>query len=130
MENNNKDYNEKVFEYARHIADEYAPSQPNRDSMFTLSKEKLFRIIDFAINARNETPCITDFLNTTPYLSTRLQKNLAEYHNIYGNCPIKDVIKYNFMRVRDAGKKSWDEFENARKRGLSELTDSPNHFAN
>lgn len=109
-----ENYNEKVFEYARHIADEYAPSQPDRDSMFTLSRENLFRVIDFAINTRNENRRITDFLNTTPNLSTRLQNVLAEYHNIYGNIFIKDVVKRNFLRVRDGGNKSWEELEKAR----------------
>ena len=70
--------------------------------------------LSFAINTRNENRRITDFLNTTPNLSTRLQNVLAEYHNIYGNIFIKDVVKRNFLRVRDGGNKSWEELEKAR----------------
>lgn len=39
---------EEVFEYARHISDEYEPSQPERDSMFTLEKGTMFKIINYA----------------------------------------------------------------------------------
>ena len=57
---------------------------------------------------------ITDFLSDMPNVSTRLHNVLIAYVNTFDNCAVSEVMQGSFMRLRNAGKKLWEEFLRAR----------------
>ena len=48
-------------------------------------------------------------------LSTRLQRALNSYLDVFGDVEIEEVDKSNFFKFRDMGEKTWKEFEEARE---------------
>jgi hypothetical protein len=64
---------------------------------------------------------ITDFLRSDTNTGIRVEHILIEYRSSFGDCDIDDVIKGNFLKIRNAGGKSWSEFVTAREKLLDEL---------
>jgi hypothetical protein len=60
---------------------------------------------------------VTDFLRSESLesnITIRLEHILVEYRKYFDDCNINDVIKSDFLKIRNAGEKSWSEFERAR----------------
>ena len=55
-------------------------------------------------------------------LSTRLQRALNSYLDVFGDVSIDAVDKSNFFKFREVGKKTWSDFDDARRDFLEEDT--------
>jgi hypothetical protein len=58
---------------------------------------------------------ISDFLSEESDISIRLHSCLVEYIKAAGDIFVERVRKKEFMKIRNAGKKSWDEFNAKRE---------------
>jgi hypothetical protein len=78
-----------------------------------------FQIMEQArqVNARTRWS-ISDLLLKEVGISGRLQGVLSDYTRAYGNTDLCNINKYSFSKIRNAGKKTWDEFIRAREEYL------------
>jgi hypothetical protein len=56
-------------------------------------------------------------------MPVRLQKIVNEYINTFGNTSMQNVNVYNFLKIRNAGKKSWADFEQIREEYMKKWAD-------
>ena len=58
---------------------------------------------------------ISDFLSEESDISIRLHSCLVVYKEAVGDVFVERVRKKDFMKIRNAGKKTWDEFNAKRE---------------
>jgi hypothetical protein len=58
---------------------------------------------------------LSELLQKRKDIPTLLRNALSEYLRVFGDLPLEAVSKSNFYKIRNAGKKSWDKFEELRE---------------
>lgn len=58
---------------------------------------------------------LSEFLQRRKDIPTLLRNALCEYLEASGDLPLDAVSQSNFYKIRNAGKKSWDKFEELRE---------------
>ena len=53
---------------------------------------------------------LLDFLQNCTYIPKRVENILSEYFQTFGNSSLDSVRKQDFLKLRNAGMKSWNEF--------------------
>jgi len=56
---------------------------------------------------------IPDFINKHDKIPLRMQTTLMNIYNHYGY-NIEEVVEYEYIRQRNTGRKSWEEFKKIR----------------
>lgn len=58
---------------------------------------------------------LSDFIQHCNDMPGLLCSALNEYLRVWGDLPLKLVMKSDFLKLRNAGKKSWNKFEELRE---------------
>jgi len=69
----------------------------------------------------NNNITIKYFLKNSDTDNKRLLYILDEYRSFYGDVLLDDVLKFNFLRLRNAGEKAWCDFLSAKEIFFSDL---------
>lgn len=80
---------------------------------------QIFRYANFVRQSSIIQPSLIDFLQNCKNLPAYIERILAEYIRIYGDIPLNNVVKAEFIRFRNAGKKSWMLFNELRNEYIS-----------